>query len=127
MDLALLLVFVGGLFRLGLATDVLGSVALFFVLRVVGTVLGAWAGEPLAVGAGAAPEGLRLGVALLSQAGVALGIALVATQRLPELGRSVLPVVAATAPFEPADPLGVRRALAAGDGPDASDGNASPG
>jgi hypothetical protein len=53
-----------------------------------------------------------MGLALLPQAGVALGMALVATQYLPEIGDAILPVVvAATVIFELIGPIATRVAL----------------
>jgi hypothetical protein len=53
-----------------------------------------------------------MGMALLPQAGVALGMALVATQRFPELSAIILPVVVgATVVFEAVGPVLTRWAL----------------
>ena len=53
-----------------------------------------------------------MGIALLPQAGVALGMALVASQRLPAVGEAILPVVvAATVLFEIIGPIASRIAL----------------
>ena len=53
-----------------------------------------------------------LGIALLPQAGVAIGMALVVSDRLPELGPSVLgATVASTIVFELVGPILTRRAL----------------
>ena len=53
-----------------------------------------------------------MGVALMPQAGVALGMALVATQRLPDLSDIILPVViGATVVFEVIGPVLTRRVL----------------
>jgi hypothetical protein len=53
-----------------------------------------------------------MGVALMPQAGVAVGMALVASQRYPALEDFILPVVlGATVLFETAGPLLTRRAL----------------
>ena len=50
--------------------------------------------------------------ALLPQAGVALGMALVAAQHLPHVGAAILPVVvAATVVFELVGPVATRAAL----------------
>ena len=88
-------------------------VVAYVVLRAGGIVLGAAAGSSLA---GVGPNVRRwLGVALLPQAGIALGMALVAAERFPERAPELLPVaIAATAFFEIVGPvftrLGVRRA-----------------
>ena len=82
----------------------------YVLLRVVGRLLGAWAGG---AAAGAAPVFRRwMGLALLPQAGVALGMALVVQRRRPDLGEQVLPVIiSATVLFEIAGPMFARRAL----------------
>lgn len=82
----------------------------YIVLRTVGKIVGAWLGVTVV---GGAPARARwLGVALLPQAGVALGLALLADQQLPEAGGDVLAiVVGATVVFELIGPLGTRLAL----------------
>lgn len=84
--------------------------AAYIILRVVGRLLGAWAGGVLS---NADPHIRRwMGVALMPQAGVALGMALVATQRLPDLSDIILPVViGATVLFEVIGPVLTRRVL----------------
>jgi hypothetical protein len=53
-----------------------------------------------------------MGLALMPQAGVALGMALVATQRFPQLSDVILPVViGATVLFEIMGPVLTRQAL----------------
>ena len=53
-----------------------------------------------------------MGLALMPQAGVALGMALVATQRIPELADTLLPIViSATVFFELLGPVLTRLAL----------------
>jgi hypothetical protein len=53
-----------------------------------------------------------MGLAMLPQAGVALGMALVAMQRLPTLGEIIVPVVVgATVIFELVGPVFTRLAL----------------
>jgi len=91
---------------LSLSTLVVAYVA----LRVVGIVSGTTLGSNLA---GASPLIRRwLGVALLPHAGVALGMALVATDRFPERASEILPVViAATAFFEVVGPILTRLAV----------------
>jgi Kef-type K+ transport system membrane component KefB len=85
-------------------------VGAYVALRAAGTWLGAWLG---ARSQHASPEVRRwLGTALLPQAGVALGMALVAAERLPERVPDVLPVaIAATAFFEIVGPVMTRLAL----------------
>jgi Kef-type K+ transport system membrane component KefB len=84
--------------------------AAYIILRIVGRLIGAWAGGVLS---NADPLIRRwMGVALMPQAGVALGMALVATQRLPDLSDIILPVViGATVVFEVIGPVLTRRVL----------------
>jgi NhaP-type Na+/H+ or K+/H+ antiporter len=89
----------------------LGPVVLVYaLLRSVGIGVGTRLGARIS---GVGPAfGRWLGLALLPQAGVALGMALIAAQRFPELSREVLPVViAATAFFELVGPVLARYAL----------------
>lgn len=82
----------------------------FVVARITGRLVGAWAGAWW----GAMPEGTGrwMGVALLPQAGVAVGMALMAAQRFPERAEVVLSVVlAATVVFEIVGPPMTRLAL----------------
>jgi Kef-type K+ transport system membrane component KefB len=82
----------------------------YVVLRIVGRIAGSWLGGALRP---AEPAVQRwMGIALLPQAGVALGMALVAAQRFPEVGEAILPVVvAATVLFELLGPVSTRYAL----------------
>lgn len=95
---------VGVLYGIGLV----GSA--YVVLRIIGRFVGAWAGGVIS---GAGPLIRRwMGMALMPQAGVALGMALVATQCCPDLGRVILSVViAATVLFEVIGPVLTRIAL----------------
>jgi Kef-type K+ transport system membrane component KefB len=84
--------------------------AAYVVLRVLGRLVGGWVGAA-AAGAGA-PMRRWMGLALMPQAGVALGMALVTAVRFPEAGRLILPVViGATILFELAGPVCARMAL----------------
>jgi Kef-type K+ transport system membrane component KefB len=84
--------------------------AAYVVLRIVGRIAGGWLGGALPP---SEPTVQRwMGIALLPQAGVALGMALVAAQRFPEVGEAILPVVvAATVLFELFGPLSTRYAF----------------
>jgi Kef-type K+ transport system membrane component KefB len=97
-----------------LHTDVLIKIGLtgtgYLVLRIGGRFAGAWVGGVL----GRAESRFRLwmAMALMPQAGVALGMALVAAQRRPDLGESILTVViASTVLFEIAGPILTRQSL----------------
>jgi Kef-type K+ transport system membrane component KefB len=84
--------------------------AAYVLLRIVGRLAGAWLGGCLPP----SDANLRhwMGIALLPQAGVALGMALVASQRFPEVGDLILPVaIASTVVFELLGPLATRFAL----------------
>jgi Kef-type K+ transport system membrane component KefB len=84
--------------------------AAYLALRILGRVLGARSSGAL----GPVDGSLRrwMGIAMLPQAGVALGMALVAAQRFPEAGDTILPViVAATVIFEVLGPVSTRYAL----------------
>ena len=84
--------------------------AAFVVLRAVGRILGAALGAWMA----SASRETRswMGLALMPQAGVALGMALVAAERRPEVADTLLPlVIAATVVFELLGPLCTRYAL----------------
>jgi Kef-type K+ transport system membrane component KefB len=99
----------------------IGLIGLTYIaLRALGLLAGAYLGAR-AVGA---PTAMRrwLGPAILPQAGVALGMALVAGNAFPELKDTVLPlVVGSTIVFELGGPaltrLALIRAGEAGDGP----------
>jgi Kef-type K+ transport system membrane component KefB len=97
-----------------LRIDSLGEVGLaaaaYIVLRIVGRLVGAWAGATLG---GAEPAVKKwMGLALMPQAGVALGMALVATQHFPELAETVLPIVVlSTVVFELVGPICTKRAI----------------
>jgi Kef-type K+ transport system membrane component KefB len=84
--------------------------AIYIVCRIVGRLLGAWVGGTLSH---AAPTLRRwMGMALMPQAGVALGMALVATQRFPQFSETIFPVViGATVLFEAIGPVLTRTAL----------------
>ena len=82
----------------------------YILFRVIGRLLGGYAG-----GMGSKAESsLRqwMGVSLLPQAGVALGMALVAVEKHPELGETLLPIViASTIIFEVIGPVFTRIGL----------------
>lgn len=82
----------------------------YVVLRTLGRLLGAWLGGALCRDDPA--ERWWMGLAMLPQAGVALGMSLVAAQRLPTLGEIIIPVVVgATVLFELIGPVFTRLAL----------------
>jgi len=79
-------------------------------LRVVARLIGGWIGGTIA---GSPPVECRwFGPALLSQAGVAVGMALVAAQSFPEHANTILTLtIGATVVFEIIGPIGVVLAL----------------
>lgn len=82
----------------------------YIVLRAFGKVAGTWLGDRAVHATDG--DGPWLGIAMLPQAGVALGLALVVGDRLPELQAIVVPVVvASTVVFELLGPIGTRWAL----------------
>lgn len=97
-----------------LHVDALAAIGLlgvgYIALRAGGLVAGSWLGG---VASGAEPAIRRwMGWALLPQAGVALGMALLAGQRFPEYKDVVLPVaIGATVVFEVVGPIVMRRVL----------------
>jgi Kef-type K+ transport system membrane component KefB len=83
-----------------------GYVGLRIVGRILGTRLGGW------LSGVESATGRRMGLALLPRAGVAIGMALIASQRFPELRDSILPVVlGSTVVFEIIGPVITRRIL----------------
>lgn len=83
----------------------------FVVLRAVSRLAGGWMGGTLC----AAPESFRrwMGLALMPQAGIAVGMALVAGDRFPEFREAILAItVGTTIMFEIFGPIGTRVALA---------------
>jgi len=82
----------------------------YIVLRCMGKLSGAWLGAVISN----APDTIRnwIGLALMPQAGVALGMALIASQRFPESGAFVMSVViSAVVVFELFGPILTRMAL----------------
>ncbi|MDA1236085.1 MAG: cation:proton antiporter [Acidobacteria bacterium] len=84
----------------------------YVLLRTGSRVLGGWLGSRLA----GAPVSTRrwIGWALMPQAGVAVGMSLLAAQRFPEIADTILPVVVgSTVLFEVLGPIATRIALRA--------------
>lgn len=82
----------------------------YIIFRIIGRLLGAWSGGSIS---NAGPVMRRwMGMALMPQAGVALGMALVAAQRRPDLGEIILPIViASTVFFELVGPILTRMGI----------------
>lgn len=83
---------------------------MYILFRIIGRFLGAWVGGAISH---AGPVMCRwMGMALMPQAGVALGMALIAIQRRPDLEGVILPVViASTVFFEVLGPILTRIGL----------------
>jgi Kef-type K+ transport system membrane component KefB len=93
------------------ALPALGLVAVVYMLcRSVGKLGGAWIGTRIG---GITPEKLDwMGAALLPQAGIAIGMALVASNHFPHYHQVMLPIViASTVIFEIVGPVFTRHAL----------------
>lgn len=84
--------------------------ALYVLLRIIGKILGGLVAGYLT---GISPvESRWVGIAMLPQAGVAVGMALIVGQLLPEYADTILTVtIAATALFEILGPLATRAAI----------------
>jgi Kef-type K+ transport system membrane component KefB len=81
----------------------------YVLLRVLGRIAGGWLGSHLSA---RSPSARTVGVALLPQAGIAIGMALVVSQRVPEVGGAILTAtVAGTIVFEIAGPILTRLVL----------------
>ncbi|MBW2004062.1 MAG: cation:proton antiporter [Deltaproteobacteria bacterium] len=82
----------------------------YIILRIIGRLLGGWTGGAISH---AEPLMRRwMGMSLIPQAGVALGMALVVIERRPDLGEIILPVViASTVLFELIGPVLTRTGL----------------
>jgi Kef-type K+ transport system membrane component KefB len=107
--MVLFFVLSGASLQIGELGAAAGLTCAYVVLRVLGRLAGGWLGIRLSGDFAAAP---LFGAALLPQAGVAIGMALVASQRLPDVGQMILTAtVAATVVFELGGPILTRLAL----------------
>jgi Kef-type K+ transport system membrane component KefB len=108
--LILFFVLAGAALHLDALWIVGGALPVYVILRALGRLAGGWLGG-LAAGWSERRRGC-MGLALMPQAGVALGMTLVACERLPELTDIVLPVaIASTVAFELGGPVLTRLAL----------------
>ncbi len=106
----LFFVLAGATLRLESLAGVGALAAAYVLLRVLGRVVGGAVGAAMADG----DDGMRrfIGIAMLPQAGVALGMALVATTRLPQFREPILAlVISTTILFELLGPVATRLAL----------------
>ncbi len=107
--LVLFFVLSGASLQLGEIGPAAGLTLAYVLLRVLGRLVGGWLGSRLA---GQSASTHTIGVALLPQAGIAIGMALVASQRLPELGGAILTAtIAGTIAFEIVGPILTRWVL----------------
>jgi Kef-type K+ transport system membrane component KefB len=89
----------------------LSVAAAYVVLRGIGKVASTWSGDRMFGTVDG--QGHLLGAAMLPQAGVALGLALVAAEELPDHRTTIVPVVvASTVVFELVGPIATRVAVA---------------
>lgn len=87
-----------------------GTVGGVFVsMRVIGRIAGAWIGGVVAHTEGTIRR--WMGLAMMPQAGVALGMALIAAERFPEFGTILPLVIGTTVLFEVLGPVCTRYAL----------------
>jgi Kef-type K+ transport system membrane component KefB len=106
----LFFVLAGAALRVGDVLAIGGIGVAYIALRSFSRVFGAWLGGRLSH----SDKNIRMwmGAALMPQAGVALGMALVASQRLPAIADIIIPVVVgATVFFELTGPVLTRLAL----------------
>ncbi len=106
----LFFVFAGASLNVGSLSALGGVLLVYVLLRILGRLVGAELGGRFV------DEDRKtrhwMGIALLPQAGVALGMALVVSERIPEVGQEVLQVaIAATVIFELLGPIATRIAL----------------
>ena len=84
-----------------LQIETIGQVGLlglgYIVLRVVGRMMGSWVGGK--IGNTDSQMSRWMGIALLPQAGVAIGMVLLASQRFPELEGILLPIILGSTVF----------------------------
>jgi len=93
------------------AADALFLTLAYIVLRIAGRILGGLMAVKSSASRRDALPG-NIGLALTPQAGVAIGMALLAAERFPQYSDTILPVVvASTIVFELIGPVFVRRVL----------------
>lgn len=113
----LFFIMAGALLDLGLLQDFGLTGAAFVAARLLARAIGGWLGARLSDLDGR--EGLLMGLALTPQAGVAIGMALLAADRFPDHGAQIIAItIATTIVFELIGPLLTQFALArSSDGP----------
>lgn len=107
----LFFVMAGASLDIGMLTDIGLIGALYIAARIVARLVGGWSGARLS--GLSAKEGLLTGLALTPQAGVAIGMALVAADRFPDHAEQILAVtIASTIIFEIVGPFFAQYAMA---------------
>ena len=107
--MVLFFVLSGASLRMTTLGEATGLTFAYVLLRVVGRVAGGWLGARIS---GRPRWGGSLGLALFPQAGVAIGMALVVSERVPDVGNTILTAtVAGTIFFELIGPILTRSAL----------------
>ncbi len=103
-------VLAGASLQIGALATIGVTGGVYILCRALGKYLGAWIGGYLSKSG--QDNQLWMGVALLPQAGVAIGMALVASSRFPEYRQIMLPIViASTVVFEIIGPVFTRLAI----------------
>lgn len=103
-------VLAGASLELGRLAGIGWVASVYVAARAIGRVVGGWLGGVM--GDADPPMRRWIGLAMMPQAGVALGMALVAASRMPQLKQTLLPVViSATVLFELIGPVLTRYAL----------------
>lgn len=106
----LFFIFAGASLEISALSGVQMIAMVYVGARVVGRLVGGWLGGFF----GGSPDKTRrwIGFAMLPQAGVALGLALVAVERIPDAEQTILPVIVATTViFELVGPICTRMAV----------------
>ncbi|HEB26379.1 MAG TPA: cation:proton antiporter [Porticoccus sp.] len=108
--LVLFFILAGASLNLGTFMDIGLIGGLYIVLRLIGKIVGGWTAGRLFGMSGS--NARWMGAAMLPQAGVAVGMALIVGQLLPEHADTILTVtIAATALFEIVGPVATRAAI----------------
>ena len=108
--MALFFILAGASLELGLLSEIGLVGAIYFTARAAGKLAGSWLGATLSQ----AQPAVRnwMGLALLPQAGVAIGMALLISNRFPEYRQMILSIViSTTVVFEIVGPVFTRMAL----------------
>jgi Kef-type K+ transport system membrane component KefB len=109
--LILFFLFAGSRLRVDSFRETGAMLGLYVAARIVGRLAGAKLGTWFSAEEPGPDFASSMGLALMPQAGVALGMALIATQRFPEFDPYLSLVIAATVLFELFGPVLTRRSL----------------